>query len=171
MSLIVEDGTGLATAESYCSTAFADTYHINRGNGTWATITPAQKEEALRRATDYMQQVYHGRWLGYRKTATQALDWPRLLVKNDDAYAYSSYYLDTNSVPVIVQNALAELAWKAAQGELAPDLSQKVIREKIDVIEVEYSPNGVQYTRYRAIDNLLSSLLGQGGTFRQVMRA
>ncbi len=38
MSLIVEDGTGLSTAESYISVADATTYHTDRGNATWNNI-------------------------------------------------------------------------------------------------------------------------------------
>ena len=171
MSLIVEDGTGLTTAESYITTAEADTYHVNRGNTNWAAITLPQKEEACRRAMDYMFQVYHSRWVGYRKTQTQAQDWPRVAAPNDDVYIYAYSFYDSNSVPAIVKNAQAELAFKAAQGELAPDLGQKVIREKIDNIEVEYDSGSVEYVRFRAVDNILSSILSGGGAFRKVMRA
>jgi len=38
MSIVVEDGTGLATAESYISVADAVTYHTARGNSTWNNV-------------------------------------------------------------------------------------------------------------------------------------
>ncbi len=38
MALIVEDGTGLSTAESYISVADATTYHTARGNSSWNDI-------------------------------------------------------------------------------------------------------------------------------------
>jgi len=38
MSIVVEDGTGLATAESYISVADAVTYHTARGNSTWNDV-------------------------------------------------------------------------------------------------------------------------------------
>jgi hypothetical protein len=38
MALIVEDGTGKATAESYCTVAEATTYHTNRGNSSWNDV-------------------------------------------------------------------------------------------------------------------------------------
>ena len=38
MALIVEDGTGLANAESYVSVADATTYHTNYGNTAWTAI-------------------------------------------------------------------------------------------------------------------------------------
>lgn len=170
MPLIVETGSASALSESYVSTSEVDTYHANRGNTTWATITTAEKEEACRRSIDYMQQVYAHRWHGYKKTTTQALDWPRQEVPQSDVYGVV-YYSET-AIPQILKNAQCELAWKAAQGELSPDLGQKVKREKIDVIEIEYEQGATQYVRYRAIDNMLSSLLKNiGSVFRQVIRA
>lgn len=167
MALITEDGTGIANAESYCSVADASAYHSARGNTTWATISTTEMEQALRRATDYIQQVYRSRWTGYRKTTTQALEWPRF----NAPFVNGDYYSNT-IVPVEVKNACAELAWKAAQGELAPDIEQKTKREKIGPMEVEYADYGLQYTQYRAIDNLLAPLLiSTGGAFRQVVRS
>jgi len=171
MTLTVEDGTGLVDAESFVSVANADTYHSNRGNTTWATLTTAQKEEDLRRATDYMEQVYRSRWAGIRKTTTQALSWPRYDVPLEDV-GYGYAYYDSDSVPQIVKNACAELALKAAAGELAPDIEQRVKREKVDSLEVEYADYGSQYTQYRAIDNMLLPVLSSvGGAFRKVVRA
>ena len=77
MSLIVEDGTGLANAESLCSVADADTIHAARGNTAWAALTTPQKEQNLRKGTDYMTGKYTTLRAGYRRLATQALDWPR----------------------------------------------------------------------------------------------
>jgi len=163
MALTVEDGTGLANADSYISVADALAYHDARGNTNWATITTLEQEQAIRRATDFMQQVYS--WKGSRKTDTQALAWPRYYVERDNGY-YPS-----DSVPNEVKNACAELAFKAAGGDLSPDIAQRVIREKIGPIEVEYDKNSVQFTTYRAINNLLSPFLnGLGGTFRKVVR-
>ena len=74
MALVVEDGTGLSTAESYISVADADTYHSDRGNALW-TGTDAVKEEALRQATEYLDATYD--WKGSISLTTQALNWPR----------------------------------------------------------------------------------------------
>ena len=170
MALTVENGTGLTNAEAYISVADANSYHNLRGNTTWLTITTQEAEEALRRATDYMQQVYNGLWDGYRTNETQGLDWPRKFVT--DADNYSRAYIPSNVIPTDIKNACAELAWKAAQGELLADLTQAVKREKIDVLEVEYSEFSPQTKRYVAIDKLLSKYLigSSGGVFRKVMR-
>jgi hypothetical protein len=170
MALTVENGTGLTNAEAYISVADANTYHNLRGNSTWLTITAQEAEEALRRATDYMQQVYNGLWDGYRTNDTQSLDWPRKFVTDTDNY--TNAYLASNVIPTEIKNACAELAWKAAQGELLSDLSQAVKREKIDVLEVEYAEFSPQSKRYVAIDKMLAKYLtgSVGGVFRKVMR-
>lgn len=168
MALIVEDGTGKVDSASYISVADALAYHNARGNTNWATITTTEQEEALRRATDFMEQVYRLNWAGYRITSTQALSWPRYEVPMIDA----NYYYDSDIVPTEVKNACAELAFKAAGGDLSPDVAQRVIREKVGVLEVEYDKNGVQYTTYRAINNMLAPFLTNvvGGAFRKVIR-
>lgn len=180
MALITENGTGMATAESYISVSDADTYFAGRGITLWATLLEAEKEQALRRATDYLLQVYRLRWKGSRVNGTQALDWPRSFVERDD-YEFAGlngttqiggrFYFPSDEVPVEVARACAEMAFKAASGELAPDLARATVREKVDVIEVEYDRYASQYVKYRAIDNLLSPFLTSiGGAFRSVVR-
>jgi len=154
MALVTEDGTGKSDAESYISVADTTTYFSVRGNTTWAAIaTDALREAYLRNATEYMIQVYRERWEGVRYTEDQALDWPRQGVVRD------SWQVDIDEIPVEVQRACAELALKASTGELAPDLTQGVVREKVDVIEVEYDKSSPQYTRYRSVDAMLKPYL------------
>lgn len=173
MSIIVEDGTGLATAESYCTVAYFQTYHTNRGNATGAALTSADIEPLLRKATDYMVQVYRFRWQGYRVSITQALDWPRYQVERKDGpWARDNpYYYSYTIVPTEVQNACAELAWKAysATDGLAPDLEQQVIKEVIGPITTVYADYSQQTKRYRAIDLMLAPFIkGPNNNFRLV---
>jgi hypothetical protein len=157
MALVTEDGTGLATAESLLSVTDCDTHHAARGNATWATITTAQKEQALRRATEYMIQVYTTRWQGVRAfPLVQALDWPRYGVVVDGVSIL------TTLVPETVKKACAEMALKAAAGALLDDLTQGVVREKVGVIEVEYDPRSPQSVRYLAIEAMLAPFLEPG---------
>ena len=163
MSLIVEDGSNVAGAESYISVADADTYHSNRGNATWATLTTTVKEQLLRKATDYMVQTYRTQWAGARKYDDQALDWPRYDVPKFDSPSgygvYPSYYAD-DIVPGEVKVACAELAYKSYSQTLAPDLDRITKREKVGSLEVEYDTKaGAPYKKYRAIDNLLRPML------------
>lgn len=173
MALVVETGTGSATAESYISVADASTYHTNRGNAAWAALaSDTVREQSLRKATDYMEQVYRLRWLGYRVTITQALSWPRDEVQRLDLTLLNQYsYYENNVVPTEVKNACAELALKAASGELLPDLNQGVVMEKVDVLQIEYDKYSPQSPRYTAIDRLLAPFLSGSSVSRTVVRS
>jgi hypothetical protein len=158
MTLIVEDGSGKSDSESYISVADASTYHTARGNAAWAALaSDTVREQCLRKATDYMEQVYRSRWQGCRVSETQALSWPRYSV------VVEGYLVDDASVPEIVKRACAELALKASAADLAPDLTQGVVREQVGQIEVEYDKSSPQSTRYKAIDAILSPYLKAGG--------
>jgi hypothetical protein len=158
MALIVEDGTGLANAESYASVAEFKAYHANIGNDV-TLIADTTIEQLLRRATQYMVAVYRQRWQGRRTLSTQALDFPRYDVVVD------GYSVLSNIVPLEVKNACCELALKANSATLLEDKTQTVIREKVDVIEVEYSEFSPSQTRYSQIDNLLSVFLSSSNSF------
>lgn len=75
MAIIVEDGTGLADAESFASVAEADAYCTLRGLADWAALTTGAKEAALVNATEYLSDAFD--WVGERLTDEQALAWPR----------------------------------------------------------------------------------------------
>lgn len=177
---IVEDGTGLAGAISFCSNEYADDYHAKRGNTTWTLLEHTQKHGLLIKATDYLEQVYLERWKGVRGSATQALSWPRQYVEVEEAYyidpasvyrAFGTYYYPSDEVPVQVKNACAELALKALTETLAPDIDRITSREKLGPMEVQYQDYGKPYKQYRAIDNMLSILLmATGGAFKKLVR-
>jgi hypothetical protein len=166
MALVVEDGTGKIDSESYISVADATTYHAARANSDWLLIT--DKEAALRKATDYMIQVYRSLWQGYRAVTDQALDWPRLSV-------YHNEYLEeiqiaSNIIPIEVKNACAELALKTYTDEvLLTDEEQKVTMEMIGPITIKYSDNSTTATKkYSSINAMLKPFLKSSGS--QVIR-
>jgi len=161
MTLIVEDGTGRADAESYVSLADANARHTAFGNSAW-TGTDAAKEAALRRATAHMEQAYRQRWKGTRLFRAQSLSWPRYGAIVDN------FPIDSTVVPEAVANACADLALKALADDLNPDLTRTVIREKVGPLETEYSANAPEATRYRAIDMALAPYLTGGGGIRLV---
>ena len=165
MTIIVEDGSGLANAESYVSVVDANTYHSKIGNDAWADLDTSVKEQLLRKATDYMVAQYRLQYAGYRRYSTQSLDWPRLYVPLIDSLSANIFpqYVDFDIVPTTVKNACAELALKAYTAILMQDLTQGVIREKVDVIEVEYDKFSPQQTRYEQIDAMLSVFFKQQG--------
>jgi hypothetical protein len=128
--------------------------------------TDALKEAALRKATDFMRQIYRSKWQGVKVDKEQALDWPRYGV------VVEGYTVDSDIVPTEVKNACAELALRASAGDLLADQSQGVIREKVGQIEVEYDRSSPQQARYSAIDKMLSPYLlaGGGGCSMRIIR-
>jgi len=175
MSLIVETGAVVAGAESYISVADATAYHAARGNSPWATLTTPQMEEALRRATDYMVQFYRHRWKGYRKDGGQALDWPRTNVYLEPfvqgGVGSYPYLVADNVVPEEVRKACAELALRAAAGELAEDLERAEISVTVGPITSTYDNTDPQQKRYRSIDLMLTPYVETSSSNVRIGRA
>lgn len=173
-TLIPETGAASATADTYSDLTQADSYHAARGNAAWAALTAANKEAALRKATDYLEQSYRMRWAGWRMSTTQALSWPRAWVPLvDTPYAWVSYYAQ-NVIPAQLVNACAELALRAAAADLAPDITRPKISTTIGPIKVDYDRFGSLITRYRAIDNMLLPFMKAqtgGGPNVEMLRA
>lgn len=105
MALVVEDGTGLSTAEAFAAVATADTYfattHVE-SSAVWSAATTTQKEGVLRYASTYLSNSY--RWPGTIAVETQALAWPR-----DGARDNEGRDLE-DTVPSLVVKATVELA-------------------------------------------------------------
>ena len=165
MSLIVEDGSKVDGAESYATTGQADTYLANRGVADWSTLSATEKEQALRRATDYMAQTFRNRWNGFRNSSTQALDWPRTYCPMPDKLYGESQdsWVADNIVPAEVRNACVELAYRAAAGELLTDLGREVKSESVSgAVAVTYT-GGSRQTTFDAVNRLLEPYLSGGG--------
>ena len=159
MAIIVEDGTGLETSNSYISEADADTYHSDRGNSAWAEATSTQKQAALIKACQWLDAVYGKRWLGSRSKYTQGLDWPRVGAVDHDGY---SLY----QVPKKLPWAAAEAALAIIGGvDLSPVLERggKVRREKIGSLETEYSDGAPARTVVTAVTDMVRTYLRGSG--------
>ncbi len=161
--LIVEDGSGLANAESYVSVSDCAAYATAR-DLAFAT-TPAEKAEAaLRRATAYIDNTYRTRFPGQRKKfRLQALEWPRVGVVDMNGFPVTS-----DEVPVEVVRATCEAAVRelASPGSLNPDVTPGKVkkRAKVGEIEVEYAVGAggaaSQQPISPVIDGVLAALIG-----------
>ena len=166
MALIVEDGTGKTNSESYCSVAEATAYHGSRNQGDdWDAID--DKDAALRLATDYMLQIYRGKWAGSRVTSTQSLDWPRYDVELFDApsgYGAFPAVVPFNVVPAEVKKACAELALKTGNGTLLVDTGREVLSESVGSISVTYSQGSSQQTSYPVVSAFVRPYMKPAGS-------
>jgi hypothetical protein len=172
MSFTVEDGTGLAAANSYLATAAADVYWADRDNADWAAASTMAKEAALIAGTQLLDASYA--WRGRKGSAGQALDWPRSGVVDGEGYAVSGA-----SLPAALTAATAELALEALAERLLPGLERggALKREmvKIDVIEEEreYFAGAPGSRSFPLVDRFLAGLIvGRvGGAGAKLRRA
>lgn len=165
MAFVVETGAGVPNANSYASVSAADGYVADRGIAGWTSLATSVKQQALIKATDYLEATYRDAWKGNRITATQTLSWPRSNVIVD------GFLLPADTVPFAVEYSCIEMALRSAAGEtLIADQGQRVKREKIDVIEIEYQDYSDPTLRYPFVNRMLSPYLlsSSDGGFAQV---
>ena len=118
MAFTVDSGSGDAGSNAYISVADVDTHHADRGTTDWTNFTTPQKEQAIVRASDYIDKRFGRQFVGLRKTKEQGLEWPRLDAFDQDGYLLSG----TDDLPRQLLKACAEYALRtAACGILAPD--------------------------------------------------
>lgn len=150
--MIVEDGSVVNGANSYVTLEYANDYHTARGNSGW-TGSDAVKSAAIIRATDYLEQVYYNKWVGLYVEYNQPLAWPRSGVID----------LMVNVIPEQLKQATALLALEALTDDLLAPIDRAIKREKVDVIEVEYSDTASSLRGRPAVEGLLRRWL-RGGT-------
>lgn len=151
MAIIVENGSLVTGANSYVTTAELTTYATARG-----IILVAGAEQLLVKAMDYIESL---NFKGVRFTRDQSLSWPRSYVVID------GYYLDSDEIPKQLKNGQMETAIAIDQGE-DPLLTspRRTVRERVDVVEVEYANNSASLPINRRIVNALAEILAGGGS-------
>jgi len=82
MSLIVEDGTGKSTSESYISVADASTYHAARGNTLWADVVELLTLDVAPATAWAVGNTIHGNTSGADCVIVQVLTNKTFYVKN-----------------------------------------------------------------------------------------
>lgn len=146
--LVIEDGTGLANAESYIDVAFADAYFLKRGITQWDGLT--NKEALIIRAMDYIENNYT--YQGTKLVSTQALQFPRLICGK-------------TVYPIALKNAVCELALKSNEEDLLQDISKSVISEKVGELEVKYDSNQDDNKIFTKANQYLAPYLASTSSF------
>ncbi|HWV46419.1 MAG TPA: DnaT-like ssDNA-binding protein [Nitrospira sp.] len=172
MAFTVEDGTGLATANSFCDVPTADAYFTDRNTASnplaaaWLALAIGDKQALLIEATDYINVRFNGKFLGQPvNPGVQALEWARFLDPTITTLP--------QPLPACLQKATCEYAIRAKAGPLAPDpvtdpSGYQVVRSLRRVAsiqkETEFAVKGPgsipQYLKpYPAADMLLRPIL------------
>lgn len=103
-TIVVEDGSMLSNANSFCSVAAANTYHAGHLYASaWLQANDATREKALIMATRLLDENFG--WAGIASDDSQALGWPR-----SGVYDRNGYAIDWNVMPQALLDATAELA-------------------------------------------------------------
>ena len=145
-TIVVETGTGSATANSYVSEAELTTYAEDRG----ITVT-GTKSELLIRAMDYIESKD---FLGTKATGTQALLFPRLGI------LLNNYALSSSAIPQLLKEAQMETAIAVGDGvDPLNNQARETIKEKVGSLEVEYAPHARAVTLLKAVDTKLAKLI------------
>lgn len=163
MAIVVEDGTGKTTAESYVSVQGFKDYCAKYGYDITGILDPAI-EILLRKSTDYMVSVFRGSWEGERTVYNQALDWPRVGAYRDDYEV-----IDPHTLPYEVTAACVELAFIVNTTALLPTAATRTKkRVKIGPLEVEYDGDGGSVSAFVQAIRRLNPLLNAGASGNSV---
>lgn len=153
MAIVVEDGSIVSGANSYITSAQLTTYASERG----VTFT-GDPEILIHKSMDYFESLD---FIGEIYQETQPLQWPRVQGVID------GYEIDYNEIPAEVTQAQLAIAMAIGEG-YGPlqNVDRQVSREKVDVIEVEYSTGSMASTFSPTIQAKLRKLIKSGGGTR-----
>lgn len=161
--MIVEDGSGVANADSYVSLDDAISYCTLRGL-TFAASPSALGEAALIRGSTAIDARYTASYPGYRKAGRdQGLQWPRAA-----AYDVGGWLVRDDQIPIEIQYATIEAAVRefADPNSMMPDLERGGQIESIRAgsVGITYSATASARTTFSLIDGLLINILSGIGS-------
>lgn len=150
MSLIIEDGSIVANANSYVTVSGVNSYATAYGYSEWSdtAITDTIKEQAVLKAMRYIETLDFS---GVKQEATQPLAFPRKELVDGDSYEVS-----TNFIPQKLINAVCEAAMLMlpdSEVNLQPVVTKQnyISAEKVQQIGVSYFSDVYNHSRDRSI--------------------
>jgi hypothetical protein len=167
LTLVKEDGTGLATANSYADVADGSAYHDGHLYATaWTGATAGNQAAALVMATRIIDAMF--RFKGFKTVATQALQWPRRTCPDIDSDSIVTLgvaftrgcFLPENAVPAAVVSATCELARELLVSDLTaapPGDGLKAIRLE-GAMKLDFDPKGKRAVVPRLVQQMLGKL-------------
>jgi hypothetical protein len=166
MALVLEDGTGVTTANAYVDTAFVTAYLTAKGDEFWADQDTLTKESAIVRATFAMDGKYGQSFIGIKGSQAQALQWPRVkaLDSTEGVTDADGYVVDPATIPTILKNIVSEIALIELTERFlvhATTRDDMVTLEKVGPLTTEWAEGAPTVTYYPHIDSMmLASGLG-----------
>ena len=185
--VVAETGSSWLTSpvlnvNSFGTLAEADAYFAARNDTVWLYADTWNRESALVKACDYMEQRYRMLWAGARVSIAQKRSWPRRGVPLPDFFDpffrntsvpfdfRNTHFIEENVVPDLVKEAQFILARATLDDDglsnvaLQETLDRPIKRQKLEGGgEIEYFGGEGQQARetkiYWEADNLLAPFL------------
>lgn len=165
MALVVEDGTGLETAQTYATVTQLKSFAAARG----LSVPSAQGdcEVLLVKAADAMRGLAYK---GERVSKAQAMDFPRSGVCID-GFSYAS-----TEIPIEVVHGQCALAIEAQTTDLLPTAAASaygpVIQETVGPVSTTYAESGVSRSTplVQKARIFLAKVLSHGGNTMAIIR-
>jgi hypothetical protein len=173
ITIVVEDGTGLANANSYVSRAECETYHEKHlYSDDWDNASDGQKDKAIAMASMVLDRQMT--WRGYQKKESQALDFPRIFIRRTDLAISetSQMWWPDDEVPQPIKDAACELARLLLGENRSEDPEGKGIKSLglgSGALDIEFDKMDVRHTFTDDIIRLLTdfgSPKGRGGSVK-----
>lgn len=173
-TLVVEDGTQVATANSYLSVGDAQLYFDARlYPDAWNAFDPDKKSAALQWSTKLIDA--NTQWKGWRTGTVQALEWPRIYVPDARVSPWHWSYdplapwpqhgavYPPNAIPKLLKDAVAEMAGEMAKIDRAAEwdaMGVQSIGLGQGAIDVSFAPGAEKLRRLftDAVANFLMPL-------------
>ena len=157
LTLIVEDGTGLADADALVSLSVFQTYCAAKGYALAGFDAETAQEPAIRRGTTYISNAFA--WPGERTTGrVQSLAWPR-----DDVEDAEGWAVPSDEVPREVRQATCEAAYYELLNPngLTPavNLTQQVKSKAIGPIRKEFFAGPMTASAARPVLTIIGDIL------------
>ncbi len=135
LNFIVEDGSGVADANVYLTTAEADDIlAVEAGISTWLAFTDDVKKRLLVLATRYIEEKVT--WFGEAVFPEAYLSFPRRGVKNRNGYL-----LAETLIPREIKSVVARLGLLFATEDEASLSTIGIKRFRSDTLEIEFQSN------------------------------
>lgn len=170
MALTIEDGTGVAGADSWLDvagiTAYLAAHYTTAQMAAWTAGSSGDKEIWARQAAQFLSATFGHRFPGYRTNEDQGLPFPRTGAWDADGYA-----IEDDAIPQAILDAQCELALRAASGRLDADVTTSLgnISSESKSISgisksVSYGPGGKPTEQeFPIVERILGYLIGVGG--------
>ena len=170
-TLVVEDGSIVANANTYVTLEETNTYHEDRANDEWFAI--ADNDDRIKiiiRAFWGLENIFRSHWVGFptnnNSAVPQVIAWPRKANQDsDDTDKLNVNYRDIglNNIPLEVkmaqmESALIELTNPIVQKIITPDDYTK--RDYIyHAVETEYQSDRPVRNTFPILDRTLSGFI------------